>query len=39
MTYGDPEGRIFIYPTLIRILNYLSCSPLDTTCYDDVTLT
>ena len=27
MTNGDPEGRIF-YPTLTRIIDSFSCSPL-----------
>ena len=27
MTNGDREGRVF-YPTLTRILDYFSCSPL-----------
>ena len=29
MTIGDHEGRFF-YPTLTRIMDFLSCSPLNT---------
>ena len=28
MTNGDPEGRIFFYPTLTRIMELIFCSPL-----------
>ena len=28
MTNSDPEGRIFLYPTLTRIMDSFSCSPL-----------
>ena len=28
MTNDDPEGRIFFYPTLTRIMDSFSCSPL-----------
>ena len=29
MTNGDSEGRIFLYPTLTQIMDYISCSPLN----------
>ena len=28
MTNGDPAGLIFFYPTLTRIIDFFSCSPL-----------